>query len=186
MGKGNPFFAVHKIGNYTFAPYKVVWKEVAGKISGKGDFICAVIGPRHEENLGNRVVICDHKLMLVSFSNEDEAHYVCAVVNSSFARLIVASYTIETSISTHILKHIMIHGFDPRNPLHIQLSNLSKNAHKLQSMQNAIELKEIEQRIDGVVATMYGISDQEANEVRKSLAALLGSEFEIEEPEDSE
>jgi hypothetical protein len=30
---------------YTFAPYKVVWKNIAGAITGKAEFSCAAITP---------------------------------------------------------------------------------------------------------------------------------------------
>jgi len=38
-GKGNPFYAIYDIGGYTFAPYKVAWKEISGKISGNQRFL---------------------------------------------------------------------------------------------------------------------------------------------------
>jgi len=45
-GKGNPFYSVYDIGTYTFAPYKVVWKRIAGAITGKAvSFACAVVEP---------------------------------------------------------------------------------------------------------------------------------------------
>ena len=44
-GKRNPFYSVYDIGDYTFYPYKLVWKYVAGKISGKAEFSTAVIEP---------------------------------------------------------------------------------------------------------------------------------------------
>ncbi|MEM4635437.1 MAG: N-6 DNA methylase, partial [Candidatus Nitrosocaldus sp.] len=34
-GKNNPFYSLYDIGNYTFASYKVVWKRIAGAITGK-------------------------------------------------------------------------------------------------------------------------------------------------------
>jgi len=80
-----PFYALYNIGPYTFSPYKVVWKEQSS------EFECAVIGSMNE-----RVVIPDHKLMLVPFNEEIEAHYVCAILNSAVTRFIVQAYTIST------------------------------------------------------------------------------------------
>ncbi|MEM0476246.1 MAG: hypothetical protein QW367_01220 [Candidatus Aenigmatarchaeota archaeon] len=43
----------------------------------------------------------------------------------------MASYVIETGISTHILEHVYIPKFNPNNELHLKLSELSKKAHEL-------------------------------------------------------
>ena len=40
------------------------------------------------------------------------------------------------------------------------------------------ELKEVEEEIDKVVAKLYGITDEELEEVRKTLGVLKGEEAE--------
>ena len=130
-GKRNPFYSLYDIGDYTFYPYKVVWKYVAGKISGKAEFSTAVIEQVEDVLLGIKTVIPNEKLMLVPFSTKEEAYYVSAILNSSISQLLVASYVIETAISTHILEKIKIPKFDSSNSLHLKLSELSKKAHQL-------------------------------------------------------
>jgi hypothetical protein len=88
----------------SISPHKVVWKEIGGKISGKGQFSVAVLEQIDDEHLGRRIAIPDHKIMFISFEDIDEAHYVASILNSSIVRLIVASYTIETGMNTHITK----------------------------------------------------------------------------------
>lgn len=63
--KGNPFYSLYDIGDYSFAPYKVCWKVVAGKISGKGEFSTALVEPAEDNALGNKTVIPDIKLILI-------------------------------------------------------------------------------------------------------------------------
>lgn len=61
------FYMVDNIGSYTFAPYKVVWKYVAGEITGKASsFSCAVLSL-----IDNKVAIPHEKLMLIPFENPD-------------------------------------------------------------------------------------------------------------------
>lgn len=62
-GKRNPFYALYDIGEYTFKPYKVMWKYVAGKISGKGAFSVAVVEPVEDKYFGKKVVIPNEKLI---------------------------------------------------------------------------------------------------------------------------
>lgn len=170
-GRGNPFYSVYDIGEYTFSPYKVVWKYIAGGSSGKAELSAAVIGG----------VIPDSKLMLIPFSSEKEAHYVCSVLNSSVVRLIVASYAISTAISTHVTERIRIPKYDPNNLLHLRLSGLSERAHQLAEevyWNNREELREklreVEEEIDKGVAKLYGVTDEELGEVKKCLAILKG------------
>ncbi|HJH26315.1 MAG TPA: SAM-dependent methyltransferase [Methanophagales archaeon] len=187
-GKRNPFYALYDIGEYTFKPYKVMWKYVAGKISGKGAFSVAVVEPVEDKYFGKKVVIPNEKLMLIPFDDRDEAHYVASVLNSSVAQLIVMGYTIETAISTHVLKNVYVPKFKPKDKVHLKLADLSKNAHALAKRyyeQNDLEaqkeLKEVEEEIDTTVVGLYGITDKELEEVKKTLRVLKGEDVESEE-----
>lgn len=186
-GKGKPFYSMYDIGSYSFAPYKLVWKEIAGKIAGKGMFSAAVCGTEPDELLGTKRVIPDHKLMFVPFENESEAHYVAAVLNSSPARLVVAGYTIETAISTHVVKNVKVPNYKPNNPVHKQLSQLSKEAHRLVTEGKVEQLRKVEEEIDTQVAKLYGLTNEDLKEIKKSLAIFEGrGEEPLETPAEKE
>ena len=66
-----------------------------------------------------------------------------------------------------------------------KLAELSKNAHALtkrhyeqEDLEAREELKEVEEEIDKIVAELYGITDEELEEVRKTLGDLKGEEIE--------
>jgi hypothetical protein len=82
---GWKWYALGKIGDYTFSPFKVVWREQAQ------DFKVAVISTSDFDG-EEMVVISDHKLMSVSTSSLTEAHYLCALLGSGVVRAAVASY----------------------------------------------------------------------------------------------
>ncbi len=181
-GKDKIWFGIHvNIGKFTFAPYKVVWKYVAGKISGKAEFSTAVLEPVNDKFVGKKPVIPNEKLMLIPLDNKEEAYYVSGILNSSPAELLVASYVIETAISTHILNKIKTPKFNPKNKLHLKLSQLSKKAHELakkyyeQNDEKALkELKKVEEEIDKTVAKLYGINEKELKEIKRCLRILKG------------
>jgi len=183
-GKGKPFYSVYDIGRYTFYPYKVVWKEISGKISGKAEFHNCVIEPIRDTILGNRVVIPEHKLMLIPLSRKKEAYYISAVLNSSIVALAISAYAIETAIDPRVLEHIKLPEFTPENPVHEELAQLSKKAHEKakqvchednEGLKH--ELKEIEEEIDKRAAKLYGITRDELNEIKKCLRILLTGEI---------
>jgi len=125
-----PFYWVFN-AKPSLAPYKVAWKYVSGEIKGKGEFSCTVIGIIEDKFLGNKIAIPNEKVMIVPLYSEDEAYYLCGILNSTIVRAIVASYTIETEISTHILENIRPPKFNPANELHRKIAELSRRAHEL-------------------------------------------------------
>jgi len=153
----------------SLAPYKVMWKYVAGKVSGKGEFSVALITPVEDKWLGKKTPIPNEKLMLIPFVNEDEAHFVSAVLNSSAVRAIVAGYTIETAISTHVLEHIKVPSFNPKNSWHKKLSELSRKAHSLATSGNEEEITDVEEEIDLLVMRLFGLIDEELRGVKETL-----------------
>ncbi len=176
-GKDNPFYSLYQIGPYTFAKYKVVWREQAGGLTA------AVVEPIKDNWLGKKVVIPDHKLMMIPFDHEDEAHFICAFLNSPIVQAIVKSYIVETQISTHITKFIRIPRFDPKNAIHKKLSELSKKAHKWATLNEKKQIDRIEKQIDKLIAKLYGLADNELEEVKKSMMLLKGERIEEEERE---
>ena len=186
-GKNNPFYSVYDIGGYTFYPYKVVWKAIAGAITGKAvRFAAAVLEP-----VEDKPNIPDASLMLVPIDNEDEAYYVCSILNSSIFLLAIAAYTYEIRQETHITHYLKVLDFDPNNPIHQKLSELSKKAHEIakeiyerKREELKPELEKIEEEIDQLVAQLYGITDEELNEIKKCLKILKEGEVEEEEIEE--
>ncbi len=176
-----PFYTLFQVNSKTFAPFKVAWKYISGKISGKGEFSVAVINQINDRRLGQKNIVPNEKIIFVPADNESEAHYMASILNSSITQLVVMSYTIETQISTHVLKHVYVPYFNPKDPLHLKLSNLSKKAHDLtkQIRENRKEeltsdLGSVEDEIDKTVADLYGITGEELKEIKETLKILRG------------
>jgi hypothetical protein len=170
---------VYDIGKYTFAPYKVVWGAISGSITGKAtSFGCAVAEP-----IDGRPAVPEHSAMLVPTDDPEEAHYLAGVLNSIIARVIIASYTYELRQETHILEHVKIPRFDPRNPNHMRIAELSKRAHELARRAHCSgepdpkaeeELRRIEGELDAAVARLFGLSEEDLGEFRELMSILSG------------
>jgi hypothetical protein len=188
--KAPPFYWLFNAGP-SLAPYKVVWKRIAGAITGKAiSFASAVLEPAETEFLGSKPIILNDSLILIPFENYEEAYYVTGVLNSSIVLLAIASYTYELRQETHITQYIRIPKFDLKNPLHQKLSQLSKKAHEIarriyeENMEyQREELSRVEDEIDKIVAQLYGITDEELEEIRKCLVILKEGEVFEEEGE---
>jgi hypothetical protein len=115
----------------------------------------------------------------VQFKKELEAHFVCAILNSAPAVAVPLCYT--TDITTHILKVIGIPQFNPSNPIHTHLAELSQQAHRLaaagqtevsETSEVSGQLAAVEAQVDEAAAELWGITDRELEEIRRSLEEL--------------
>ena len=171
LDRGEPFYFYGAVGPHTFAPWKVVWTRIA-KIEA------AVVG-EHLMPYLNRLkpVVPQETITLVGCSGEHEAHYICALVNSSPFQFAATSYSQEggkSMGSPHILEHIRIPRFDPKNPVHLRLAELSKEAHAAAARGDAQGLRAIEAEIDQQAARVWGLSAAELRAVQESLMELSG------------
>jgi SAM-dependent methyltransferase len=156
---GEPFYSIYNVSENTFSPYKVLWKEQSS------EFECTVVS-----SIDGKVIVPDHKLMLVPFQCEYEAHYVCSLLNSTVSQFIVQAYTISTQQSTHILENIKIPKYDQKNERHQNLSHLSKQCHE--KVAGGISVSDLEDQIDELAAELWGLSKEELKDIKESLVEM--------------
>jgi hypothetical protein len=154
-----PFYSMFNVGEYTFAQYKVVWREQASSLMASTISI-----------VDRKPIIPDHKLMLVDCNTKREAYYLTGVLNSSPANFTAISYAIEIQFNPHILENIRIPKFDPKNKFHLQLSELSEKAHEAAAKD--VDTSAIENQIDDLVAEIWGLTEEELKEIKTSLEEL--------------
>lgn len=147
------FYAMFGIGIYTIARYKVVWKRMAT------DIIAAVIS-QHKTPFGYKIIIPTDTTSLFATDNENEAHYLCAIMNSTSVREFIKSYSSAgRGFGTpSVMKHIGIPKFDPANELHQKLAQLSKTLHDLKLKNKIEEIGILEIDVDHCVNDLFGIT----------------------------
>ncbi len=165
---GKPFYAMMPMPG-SFAPWKVVWREVAHTLDA------AVASP-----LEGKPAVPAHTLVLIGCKSKEEAHYLCAALNSAPARLGVQAY-IVLHPDPHILEHIRIPRYDPKDPVHRRLAELSVEAHRAAKAGDRKRLERIEAEIDRAAARLWGLTREELAEIQRSLAELREATAEAEE-----
>ena len=160
--KTDPFYSIYNVGPYTFTPFKVVWREQASMLTA-----AVVESPK----IGN-IVVPDHKLMLCPCDSAEEAHYVCALLNSSLAQFIVKSYALETSVSTHVLNYVRIPKFNPKDKVHVRLAESSAASHGNVGSASDEKMAALETANDELAAQLWNLSAAELKDIKFSLADL--------------
>lgn len=151
------FYAVLRVGEYTFAKYKVAWRYIAQS------FITAVIEEREDPVLGRKLPLPNEKVMYVGTENRAEAYYLCGVLSSLPVRYAVECYMNPTSISAHVLDKLSLPAFDEENPLHCTISALCEEGHRAR---DAEKLCAIRTALDEEAAKLYGIEAEMLAEIR--------------------
>ena len=168
-----PFYSLFNIGKYTFAPWKVVWREQSAW------FTVAVVNEQEQ-----KCIVPDHKLMLIGCQSKKEAFYLAGVLNSAPITLAVWAFSISIQQTTHITDQIAVPHFDAQNPTHTRLAALSQKAHQIAPKVYAGDanaqrrLAAIEARIDGLAAQLWGLTQAELEDIRRSLVELKGENLE--------
>lgn len=121
--RGKPYWSVWSVGDYTFSPYKVVWREMYG-----GAFCTAYISSA-EIGGEKKVVVPDHKLYFIPLEDEEEAAYLSCYLNSSLVSGAVNAYASTLSLGTSIVDYLYIPKYDPQNEQMRELADLGKRFH---------------------------------------------------------
>jgi hypothetical protein len=156
---GGPFYAVYNIGSYTFRSYHVVWREQASTLQ-------ACVVSRAEDE---RLIIPDHKLTILGFDSGEDAHFICALLNSSPIQSAVKAYSIQVQISTHVASFIALVRFDERQGLHREIVQIGRACHEATESGDSMAVTALEQRLDQRCAEIWSINALELAQMRESL-----------------
>lgn len=120
------FYSLARVGTYTYAPYKVAFRD-------NTKWCSAVVSTEDTEWGGEKMYLLQNHAPYISekesgeYISEDEAHYICAVFNAPATEKYIQQSS--DSRTFKIRPPIHVPEFDPDNPKHSELAELSKEAH---------------------------------------------------------
>jgi SAM-dependent methyltransferase len=164
LRKGHPFYIMVDIHKDSFAPFKVAWKRMGSEIEA------AVLSPKDDKNIGKKPLIPQETISFIPLENENEAHYLCAILNSTEVNALVKSFSQlggKSFATPSILDQVKIPKFDIENVMHARLAELSKKAHEYAEKGDKEALTKVENEIDELVAELYGISKTELRKLKE-------------------
>ena len=155
LAERTAFYAVFGVANYTVARYKVVWKRMTN------DLIAAVIS-QFKTPFGFKTIIPVETTALIATDNEGEAHYLCAIINSTPVREFIKSFSSAgRGFGTpSVMNYVGIPKFDSENELHQKLAQLSKTLHTLKAESKLGEVARLEKEVDDSVRKLFGIESK--------------------------
>ena len=150
------FYSMYNVGSYTVAPVKVIWRRMDRRLSA------AVAQQADDPLLGPRPMIPQETCVLVEAGSTAEAHYICAVLNSSIVNFLVSSHSVcggKGFGTPGMLDFVKLRRFDSGDPRHVELSACSRMAHLAAACGNHPD--EIQRRIDQLAGELWGLDPGE-------------------------
>jgi len=126
LAQDTEFYAMYGIGEYTFAKYRVVWKRMASKMA-------AVVLSRLRTPFGLKTAISTDTTSIFSVENEEEAHYLCGILNSKVVDEYIRSFSSAGRGfgAPSVMSNLAIPKFNSDNKIHKKIAELSQRAHSL-------------------------------------------------------
>jgi len=149
---GKPFYSMYNVGPYTLAPTKVVWRRMDRRVRA------AVVGPWDDPLLGPRPVVPQETCALIAVEKPEEAHFLCALLNSALIDLLVTAHSVRGGkgfATPSMLDYLRLPRYDPADARHQQLAAHSREAH-----QAAAALPGLQTQIDRLTAELWGLEGQ--------------------------
>ena len=154
-----PYYRLDNIGEYTYAPYKVLWKEQTGSMSA------VTVGSYHEsipdadESIfsEDKTIVVDSKVLMLGLENESEAYYVCGILNAPSVIEVIDGYAISTNRGVDVLRYLSIPEYDMDNENHVKISDISKEIHhKMKDKKiDQVYISKLEEKIDDLMFELF-------------------------------
>lgn len=144
------FYAVARVGAYSHATCHVAFRDNTKHCAAVAKTVTTPWGKTiHPVFQKHAVSICERPSG--GFISEDEAHYICAILNAP----VVDNYISQSSDerSRKIRPPVQIPEYDASNPQHLALRNLSVKAHN--SHANVAKMKEIDKKLDEAYLALF-------------------------------
>jgi type I restriction-modification system DNA methylase subunit len=150
LAQKTEFYAMYGIGEYTFAKYRVVWKRMASKI-------VAVVLSSTKTEFGTKMIVSTDTTSFIPMENKQEAHYLCAVLNSEIVNGFIKSFSSAGRGfgAPSVMQNLAVPKFNPKNKIRRKLAELSEKAHDF--VKKGKDIKEIQDEINSNVLKLWNI-----------------------------
>ncbi|MBM4331350.1 MAG: hypothetical protein FJ117_09035 [Deltaproteobacteria bacterium] len=119
--------------------------------------MAAVVLSRLRTPFGLKTAISTDTTSFFAVKNENEAHYLCGILNSNILNEYIRSFSSAGRGfgAPSVMNNLAITKFDSNQEIHIRIAELSQKAHTL--VAQGKEIEEIQSDLDEAVETLWNI-----------------------------
>jgi hypothetical protein len=137
--KSQAWWSLWSTGAYSFARYKVAWREMPG-----GRFAAAIVSPIRHPQLGTKLVVLDHKLYFVPCRSLKEAAFLTALLNAPIVSEAISAYASQLSLGVSVVEYLALPQFNAKNSTHKALVALALKMTKKVNTPSSSEWNELD------------------------------------------
>ncbi|MCM1114142.1 MAG: N-6 DNA methylase [Clostridium sp.] len=152
-----PYYRLDNVGEYTYSPYKVLWKEQTGSMSAVvvGSYLESIPNADAELFSADKNIVVDSKVLMLALDDFEEANYICGILNSKDIVSIIDGYAISTNRGIDVLKYLAIPKFDCDNNVHNEIANISIQIHNEIRNNCLSNISRMENQLNTIVRTIF-------------------------------
>lgn len=155
-GVTGEWYSLFEVGEYTFAPYKVVYRGQAAS-----DIVAAVMNGTQVDGLGQKLAMPNQTAHFVPLWSEGAAHYVCGLLNSSPVRYLYEAFDYKHP-GTFFIRALNIPEYDSSNEIHTTISSIAKDLSENQD-------NELADKLDKKAGELWDIPEDKIKKIQKLL-----------------
>ena len=152
--EGAPFYSMFDVGPYSFSPYKVVWpgfgaRRMQAAVAGRAD--------------GRPVMPNQAMHPFIAVPSEEEAHYLCAVLNAAPVGAALLGHTQvggKSFAQPGAIARLRLPRFNHDLSAHRALADLSRRAHAA-AADSPADIPALERQIDALAAALWDLTPPE-------------------------
>lgn len=144
--KGQEFYSLWSTGPYTFAPFKVLWREMGNT------FAAAYIGSVSIESAGEKTVVPDHKLYFIPVESEPEAAYLTGFLNAPTIAKAVSAYAAQLSLGASVAEYLNIPKFNETDGLMAAIGSIARDLTRSAEHPALADLVQLDLRVRELLA----------------------------------
>jgi len=168
-GKGGAFYSIFGFGAANLAPVRVVWATMGTQ------FRAAVVEEVDDPYLGRKPPLHKNTAMFVPMASTAEAHYLCALLNSTPMNYLAVFSSVrggKSFGSGGLVDRIRIAPYDPGDSTHVALSESSRAAHQAAASGDSAQLADALEAIDLSARDYWRISPAALSQMTSLLASI--------------
>ena len=152
-----PYYRLDNVGEYTYAPYKVLWKEQTGSMSAvvAGSYYESVPDADRTLFRQDKVIVVDSKVLMLGLQDREEAYYVCGILNAEDIVAVIDGYAISTNRGVDVLRYLAIPPFDREEPAHRAIAELSGRIHRAAAALDGEAVQRMERELNAQVRGLF-------------------------------
>lgn len=158
------FYAIQRIGAYSFSPYKVCWSYISD------DFVVGVCGSGE----AGKPILPNDKVVFLPAATRTEAYFLAGILSFNVIRASVISSVSGRQISGNVIRAYALPSYDPGEERHSEIAAICEKGHQAMAAQDLAGAVALYELLNRACAELFGLPVGAIEMAAQRISAKLG------------